>query len=201
MTDRLPAVYLLGDSICGGYGPLVQQALAGEAEVLVRPDNGKDSRILLTRAAEWLGERSYAVIHFNCGLHDIKLAHGVGTVHVPIDEYAANLNQLITLLRPRTRALIWARTTPVRDGQLNPNKRFDRLNRDVELYNRTADGVMKNAGVPSNDLHKVVLEAGLHTSMSADGVHFTEYGYSLLSGQVTAAIRTAIMKMAERTQD
>jgi acyl-CoA thioesterase-1 len=185
----LPTVYLLGDSISAGYAPFVEAALAGLCAVRLRPENGKDSRNLLARAPGWLGAERYAAIHVNCGLHDIKRAHGDPRLSVPLDEYEANLRQLVPLLRQWTGALIWARTTPVRDGQSVTSKSFDRLNRDVDAYNLVADRVMTGLRVPVNNLHGAVVNAGLDACLSPDGVHMTEFGYTVLAARVADALR------------
>ena len=189
MTQPLPTVYLLGDSISAGYAPGVAALLAGAAEVRLRPNNGRDSRHLLAHAAAWLGPERLAVIQFNCGLHDLKRGHATGEVAVPLDEYAANLRQLVPLLLEHAGAIVWARTTPVVDGQPNTSKGFDRFNRDVDAYNAAADAVMSELNVTSSDLHAAVVQVGAATCLSADGVHLTESGYAMLARTVSHNIR------------
>jgi lysophospholipase L1-like esterase len=184
----LPTVYLLGDSISAGYAPGVATALAGLAVVRLRPDNGKDSRNLLARAPEWLAAERYAAIHVNCGLHDIKRPKPAPDLTVPVKEYEANLRRLIALLRSSAPVVVWARTTPVVDGVVTP-KSFLRFNRDVDDYNLVADRVMADIGVPINDLHSAVFHAGPDLCLSPDGVHMTEFGYSILAGRVADALR------------
>jgi hypothetical protein len=65
----------------------VQAELATEVVVEVRPENGEDSRRVLARLGEWLGERRHDVIHFDCGLHDLKQPHRSGEFQVPLAEY------------------------------------------------------------------------------------------------------------------
>jgi lysophospholipase L1-like esterase len=136
------------------------------------------------------------VLHFNCGLHDLKRAHATGYLQVPLEEYEANLRRLVPLLRAQTVALVWARTTPVRDGQLNPQKHFDRLNGDVCAYNAIADRVMAELEVPINDLHTAVLDAGQERCLSWDGVHLTPEGYAAVAQKVAAAVLAALLGSA-----
>jgi acyl-CoA thioesterase-1 len=193
-------VFLLGDSITGdvggswahGYAELAAASLAGEALVSTPPENGEDSRKVLTRLEQWLGAGRYDLIHFNCGLHDIKRPHGADAIQVPIEEFAANLQEIVGRLRARAGIVIWARTTPVMDGQRVPTKPFDRFNRDVDAYNRVADRVMADLGVPSNDLHAAVLAAGIGRCLHSDGVHMTDEGNRVLAAQATAIIRRAL---------
>lgn len=185
-------VYLIGDSLAAGYADWVRHELWGVAVVHLRPENGKDSRHVLSRLALWLEDRVYDVIHFNCGLHDIKRSRDDGQTAVPLDEYERNLYQIVRLLKRHSRQLIWARTTPVVDGQPVLTKRFDRFNCDVDNYNRVADRVMAACGVPVNDLHGAVMMAGIENCLSEDGVHMTSEGNRVLGQQVARAIRSAL---------
>jgi lysophospholipase L1-like esterase len=147
---------------------------------------------VLRNLPDWLGSRRYDVIHFNCGLHDLKRAHEHEHLQVPLAEYEANLRAIIDQMRQGARTLIWARTTPVTDGQPEPSKPFDRFNADVDAYNAVADRVMQAAGITLNDLHSVIVGTGRERAISADGVHMTAFGTELLAARVTAAIRAAL---------
>jgi lysophospholipase L1-like esterase len=190
---HLPRVFLIGDSIAAGYADTVREHLAGRASVQLRPENGEDSRNLLRRAPAWLAGERFDVIHFNCGLHDIKRAHATCDLQVPIEEYERNLHQIVELLRPYAQTLIWARTTPVMDGQPVPWKGFDRFNRDVDAYNQVADAVMTGSGIALNDLHGAVVGAGLDMCLSEDGVHMTETGDRVLGEQVARVVGEAVI--------
>jgi acyl-CoA thioesterase-1 len=196
----MPTAYLIGDSIAGGYVAGVQAALAGEITIELRPENGEDSRRVLARATDWLGGRYYDLIHVNCGLHDIKRPHGSGSVQVPLEEYKANLRQIVTLLRPHAGVLVWARTTPVIDGQPVATKSFGRFNRDVDAYNHVADRVMADCGVAVNDLHLAILQAGTDACLSEDGVHMTDKGYSVLTRVVAATIRAVLASKGQELE-
>jgi len=187
----LPVIYLLGDSISAGYAPGVATALAGLAVVRLRPDNGKDSRNLLARAPEWLGAERYAAIHVNCGLHEIKRPKLAPELPISLDEYEANLRRLIPMLRRSAPVVVWARTTPVIDNVVT-RKSFARFSRDVDDYNVVADRVMADLGVPINDLNGAILNAGADLCLSPDGVHMTEFGYSILAGRVADALRPCL---------
>lgn len=196
---------LIGDSITGGFGGekagyalAVRQILAGQVLVDTLPANGGDSRNLLARLPEWLGETHYDLIHVNCGLHDIKRSHSSLDIQVPLDEYEANLHVLVTRLREQTTQLIWARTTPVIDGQLAPGKDFDRYNADVDAYNRTADQVMAEHSVVVNDLHEAILTAGIAICLTEDGVHMRAEGNRALARRVVESARRHLALGHER---
>jgi lysophospholipase L1-like esterase len=62
------------------------------------------------------------------------------------------------------------RTTPVDEPAHNRVKPFYRYAADVDAYNRIADAVMAEAGVPAADLHAFTLT--LDQPLGGDGVHF-----------------------------
>src|SRR5437773_1527533 len=68
----LPKVVLVGDSIADGYAPLVAKRLEGKAVIVTPPSSGGDSGIVLQNLEAWLAREKPAVVHLNCGLHDLK---------------------------------------------------------------------------------------------------------------------------------
>ena len=81
---KLPRVLIIGDSISIGYTSPTRKLLAGKANVHRIPENGGPSDNGTKKIKQWLGDSKWDVIHFNWGLHDIKL--GTGKHQVPIDE-------------------------------------------------------------------------------------------------------------------
>src|SRR5437660_9942532 len=86
----LPRVLLIGDSISIGYTVPVRELLKGKANVHRIPTNGGPTTNGIKHLDQWLGEGKWNVIHFNWGLHDIKLDKE-GKHQVPIEEYEKNL--------------------------------------------------------------------------------------------------------------
>ena len=76
------SILLLGDSIRMGYQPFVAELLRGAATVIGPKDNCEDSGKYLTHLDTWLAPAD--VIHFNCGLHDIKIDRQVGACKTPL---------------------------------------------------------------------------------------------------------------------
>src|SRR5207249_3545666 len=68
----LPRVLLLGDSIRLGYAQRAAALLAGTAVVASPTANGGDSANVLRHLSDWLASAQPEVVHFNCGLHDLK---------------------------------------------------------------------------------------------------------------------------------
>ena len=100
MVDNpaLPRVLLIGDSISIGYTVPVRKALAGKANVRRIPENAADTVNGLKKIESWLGDSHWDVIHFNWGLHDLKVTPEGGR-QVPIDAYEKNLASLVERLR------------------------------------------------------------------------------------------------------
>lgn len=183
---KLPRVLLIGDSISIGYTLEVRQLLAGKANVHRIPANGGPTNRGLEQLDRWLGMGRWDVIHFNWGLHDLKLMTN-GQHQVALADYEANLRQLVTRLKATNARLIWASTTPVPEGKLNPPRRVA----DVTQYNAAALRVMREAGVPVNDLHAFALPRLAEIQLPAN-VHFRPAGSAQLARPVAAAIATAL---------
>jgi predicted esterase len=176
----LPRVLLIGDSISIGYTVMVRERLGGRANLHRIPENGAHSRNGLEKMRAWLGDRTWDVIHFNFGLHDIK--RDANGCQIPIDEYERNLVGIVAILKATGAKLIWASTTPV-PAVSKPLRREE----DVIAYNAVAKKVMVSAGVTINDLHALVLPRGDDWRLK-DNVHFKPEGSLELAGAVTKAI-------------
>lgn len=182
-------IYIIGDSISIQYGPYLKSFLnglmeysrkEGEEEALLNLDqpsgaNGGDSsmvvRFLETKAAA--GGTDADLVLINCGLHDIKTDPATGIRQVPLEEYRANLRRIIEIVATMKRRLIWIRTTPC-DDQVHNSKgmTFHRFAADGEAYNRAADQIMQESGVPSIDL--CTFTSNLGADLYCDHVHFHE---------------------------
>ena len=76
---------MLGDSIRIGDAPFVTKLLDGKAVVISPSPNGQDSGNVLRNLEEWVLKESPDVVHFNAGLHDLKLKDK--SYQVPLVEY------------------------------------------------------------------------------------------------------------------
>ena len=195
-APSLPQVLLLGDSIRLGYAPIVTKKLDGKAVVLSPKPNGGDTATTLKNLDAWIGETKPAVIHFNCGLHDLKLDKKSKTHQVPLDQYTANLREIVARLRKVTPNLIFASITPIIDDRHTQRKaEFDRLDADVKKYNAAALQLMTELGVPVNDLNRIVHEGGADTLLAKDGTHYTPAGSERLADAVNDSIRRQLYAM------
>ncbi len=189
--SELPRVLLLGDSIRIGYAPLVAKKLDGIA-VVVHPgmENCADTPTTLKGLDRWLAEAKPAVVHFNCGLHDLKLDKKTKAHQVPLDRYEANLKQIVERLRKATPHVVFATTTPILDDRHAARKAgFDRFDADVKRYNEAATKVLLSLGVPVHDLNRIVVENGPAKLLGKDGTHYTPEGYERLADAVADCIK------------
>ena len=184
MSDK-PTAILIGDSICMGYRPLVKQRLAKKIDILGIEGNGGDSGCILENLDEWMIKRDATLIHLNCGLHDLKFERDKKAHQQLLKIYQANLNRIVERLKNETaKRLVWATTTPVIDERHNAVKEFDRYLGDVEAYNRAATTIMREAGIPINDLYSAIQNDDVSTCLGNDGVHITDRGNRILTEAV-----------------
>lgn len=205
-NPALPNVLLLGDSISIAYTRPVRAMLQTKANVFrpmmpdgQRPANCGETRMGLANFDTWVGHTAWDVIHFNWGAWDFCYRHPDskvqgkrdkvnGTLSVPPDEYARNLEQLVLRLKATGAKLIWASTTVV------PENEAGRFIGDDAKYNRIAEVIMKRHGIAIDDLYTVSKNFdGKYSVKPGDG-HFTPAGSDLLARQVAAAILEALPK-------
>lgn len=181
----LPRVLLIGDSISMGYTVPVRKLLAGKANLHRIPTNGGPTTNGIANLKKWLGDGKWDVIHFNWGLHDLKL---IDNKHqVPIDEYEKNLRELVTQLKATNAKLIWCSTTPVPDGASIRNKD------DGPKYNAVAKKIMDEMQVPIDDLYEFALPQ-LDKIQLKENVHFSPAGSEVLAQQVVKSIEQFLPK-------
>ncbi len=184
----LPRVLLIGDSISVGYTLPTRKLLQGKVNLHRIPTNGGPTLRGLESIDKWLGKDKWDVIHFNWGLHDLKIMPH-GKHQVALDAYEKNLATLVKRLKATGAKLIWASTTPVPAGTLKP----PRSNSDVIAYNAVAKKIMDAHGVAIDDLYAFALPR-LKEIQRPVNVHFTEKGSQALATQVAASILQALGK-------
>jgi lysophospholipase L1-like esterase len=187
--SKKPTALLIGDSICMGYRPLVKQRLADKVKVIGIDDNGGDSGNILQHFDEWVLNSNADLIHFNCGLHDLRIDPKTGKHQQPIDAYSENLRQIIQRLQNGTKAkLVWATSTPVIDEKHNAVKEFHRYECNVEAYNKVATAIMTEASITIDDLFSVIMNDKIEDCLLDDGVHMSEHGNDLLIDAVSECV-------------
>jgi len=174
--NKLPRILLLGDSICNGYQSSVRDALAGVAYVSFWATSKCTSdRSYLKKLSYILEEYDYSVIHFNNGLHSLSSNRG---------EWETGLRSALKLIKEKSKGakLIWATSTPLKDPDLTEKAR--------EL-NNIAARVMKEEGIPTNDLFALMdpLDRG---KVWTDTYHYNAEGKKMQATQVSEHIRAAL---------
>jgi hypothetical protein len=179
----LPRVLLIGDSISIGYTLPTRELLKGVANVHRVRENCGPTHTAAPKLAKWLGDGKWDVIHFNWGLHDIKLdANGKHQVE-PAD-YEAHLRAMVKRLKATGAKLVWATTTPVPEGKLSPLRKPG----DEVAYNAIARRVMQENGAAVDDLYEFAKGRLSEIQLPAN-VHFNKDGYKALAEKVAAAIK------------
>jgi acyl-CoA thioesterase-1 len=183
---KLPRVLLIGDSISMGYTVPVRNLLKGKANIHRIPENGGPTTNGVAKLEKWLGNAKWDVIHFNWGLHDLKVMPD-GQRQVPPDAYEKNLRELVQRLKATGARLIWASTTPVPAGKLNPARKPS----DVTVYNAIAKRIMEENQIATDDLYRFALPQLTKIQQPAN-VHFTANGSEALASQVASSIEKAL---------
>ncbi|MCU0246523.1 MAG: SGNH/GDSL hydrolase family protein [Bryobacter sp.] len=184
ITDEagLPRVLLIGDSISIGYTLPVRELLKGQANVHRIPENAAHTNNGVAKLEKWLGDKPWDLIHFNFGLHDLRIMDH-GKHQVAIEQYEANLRTIVARLKQTGARLIWCSTTPVPEGKVSP----PRNPADVTLYNAAARRVMEAEGIAVDDLYAFALPR-LSAIQRPANVHYTDEGSRVLAGEVARVI-------------
>lgn len=187
-TPGLPRVLIIGDSISIGYTKPVRDLLKDKANVHRIPVNGGPTKNGMANIDKWLGTEKWDVIHFNWGIHDLKYMPDEKRQVEPAD-YEANLRALVAKMKATGAKLIWATTTPIPDGELNPPRRFGK----VPEYNAIAQKVMSENGVAIDDLNAAITPQVAKLQNPKD-VHFSAAGSKFLAEEVAKSIEAALKK-------
>lgn len=189
----LPRVLLIGDSIVGGYGPTVGKLLEGRATVDVygNPYNQANNNWHSELKGILASNGPYAVIHFNLGLHGYRKGD------IPEGKFEALTAKCVETLHQGAPGakIIWASTTPIvttnRPFALDPE-----VNPVIVDHNARAARVMKQYGIPVNDLYGLILP---HLDRShGDRFHWQGEGYTLM-GEAVAHIVEAQLPSRQYT--
>lgn len=171
---------LLANEPSGQPRRAILQRLA-EKDIGAEAINGGDSACVLAylKARDSSKTPPWTILLLNCGLHDLRTDPNSRARQVAPVTYAQNLDEIVRLAARTSIQAVWLRTTPVADDRhqrLNPE--FHRFNADVEDYNRIADAIMDQAGIPRIDLYRYTLGLsavfGSLDALFADHVHFIE---------------------------
>lgn len=194
-TD-LPNVLIIGDSISIGYTKPLAIMLKGKANLVHNPGNAAHTGHGIANLDKWLGETTWAVIHFNHGLHDLKYvdengknvtSKEAGHMQIDLEQYGKNMEAIVIRLKETGAKLIFATTTPYPDKPGGPLREKG----DAEKYNALALRVMKKNDIAVNDLYSFALPQ-LKELQRPKNVHFTPEGSKALAQEVERHILKAL---------
>ncbi|MCK5738210.1 SGNH/GDSL hydrolase family protein [bacterium] len=167
-------VILIGDSIRLSYYEEVAKMLVDSATVTGPEDNCRFSAYTLFNLSSWVPDDDYDVIQWNNGQWDTCYMPD-GKIHTPLATYLELQERIASILRKKTKRLIFATTTPVWPEQFTSGSILPRRNSDIKEYNIAATDLLRKQGVEINDLHSVI-NADIKKYISDDMVHLTEEG-------------------------
>jgi len=189
---KLPNVLLVGDSISIGYTLKVRALLKGKANVMRPGENCGATTRGIDKIDLWLGDTKWDVVHFNFGAHDVKrFKTGDKKNFTSLENYVKNLTDITRRIKAKSPAVIFATCTPVPPEIDDGNYLFD--NADVIRYNEAARALMREQGVPVNDLYNLVYPV-LSQYQRPRNVHFADKGSEFLAKQVAKFIEDALPK-------
>lgn len=175
----LPRVLLIGDSITRGYRPTVTDKLKDKVHVdMFSTSKGVNDPAFEKELRYMLNEYEYVAVHFNNGLH---------ASHMSEELYRSSLERAVDIIRERCpkAILLWAQSTPITE-KTDSAVLDEKMNGQVLRRNETAAEVMKERGIPVNDLYSLI--DGRPGFRLSDGYHYTEDGYRFLGLAVAERI-------------
>ena len=192
-----PKVLLLGDSIRMSYQPIVANALQGFADVVGPEENCQYSLYTLASLERWLDQLGNPdIVHWNNGIHDVGHNPARSPLQIPIEMYRLILEFILQRLQGTGAQIIWATSTPVHPERPFVNDQWSWRNEEIEQYNSVALDLMKNRGIPVNDLHSIVM-SDVDGNLSEDQLHLSEIGKANCADAVVASIRKYLPKMPD----
>ncbi len=187
MTGK-PGILLLGDSIRASYEPHVAKLLDGKAVVTGPSDNCQYSSFTLESIDKWINELGKPdIVHWNNGLHDCGHNPDRNPIQIPIEEYKANLEAILVLLRKLTPTVIWATTTPTHPSRKFLETEWSWRNEEITNYNQVARDLMQKHNVPINDLHDLI-SADPDNYLCEDLLHLSPAGQKVCAQEVAIHI-------------
>ncbi|MEL7529726.1 MAG: SGNH/GDSL hydrolase family protein [Bacteroidota bacterium] len=197
-TQDKANILIIGDSISIGYTPFVKERLAHTARVVHNPGNAQHTATGLAKVEDWLAEGEWDIVQFNWGLWDLCYRHPDskvqgkrdkknGTLTHTVEQYVANLDSIVNILKSKTDAkLIFVTTTYV------PENEAGRYTQDAPRYNEAAKKLMQKHAILVNDIYDASLKIHQELGKGSDNVHYSKPGYAKLSEMVSDFLQTEI---------
>jgi len=177
---KLPNVLLLGDSITRNYFSQVTKDLGGIANVyLLSSSTSVGDARLPRQIAEFAALQgvSFAVVHFNNGLHGWGYSEAQFKSGFPI------FLQAVQRLAGSGR-LIWTTITPVKAEASN-----GATNSRIDARNQIARAFVEAERIAIDDQHALMAQ---HAELYQDTLHFNMAGSAIMGAQAATTIRRAL---------
>lgn len=205
-----PRIYLLGDSLTqssfniGGWGAVIAESFSRRCDVLARGLSGYNTRAWRHALPLVLGPedaRAVAAVVIMLGTSDSAEPQGPEGSHVPVDEYADNLAQMLDYLNGvcgiSLQKIILVTPPPI-DEQLwlaktkRQGKTTRRTSTSVTTYAKACARVGSEKGVRVVDAH-VQFSLDAHWSrLLADGMNLSPAGSHKLTTIILPALKEVV---------
>ena len=178
-------ISLLGDSIrLLGYGKETEKLLGKDFEVFQPEENCRFAKYTLRGIYEWRKNmKGSEIVHFNVGLWDTCTLFD-NESFTDLDEYVKNTVKIAKILKDNYGKVIFATTTPVRQGKPDNN------NAIIDKYNAAVVPELSKMGVRINDLNALVRQ-DVDRYICDDLIHLSAEGIELCAKAVADAIKEA----------
>ncbi|MFK7920755.1 MAG: SGNH/GDSL hydrolase family protein, partial [Bacteroidia bacterium] len=203
-NQKKPSILIIGDSISIGYTPFVKESLVKQAVVIHNPGNAQHTGTGLAKIEEWLAEGDWDIVQFNWGLWDLCYRHPDskvqgnrdkinGTLTYTLDQYAANLDSIVSILKSNTEAkLIFVTTSYV------PENEAGRYTDDAIKYNDVAKKIMQKHSILVNDIYAPSIPIHQQFGKGSDDVHYSKQGYKKLSELVASFLKAEMASLKSK---
>ena len=190
-TETKPKILIIGDSISIGYTPFVKEHFGDRAMVSHNPGNAQHTGTGLKKIQQWIEGKEWDIIQFNWGLWDLCYRHSDskvqgnrdkvnGQLTYSAEDYAANLDSIVSTLKKKTKAkLIFVTTSYV------PENEAGRFQSDAIKYNNVAKLIMEKHSIIVNDIYEQSKQIHKESGKGSDDVHYTKEGYQKLGKLVS----------------
>lgn len=198
-------ILLLGDSLTQlafeGWGATLAHVYQRRADVVNRGCSGYNTEFFKRLALPKLCCNVILVIIF-FGANDAALQDQDPHHYVPVEDYAKNLQELVSRVQERYQNPRLLLVTP---PPLDHEQRLafqverygdqatgvlERTTENTERYAQACIGVGRHRKVPVVDVFHNMLNAGKHGRFLCDGLHFSTAGHDFVAEQVLSAIAT-----------
>ena len=228
---------MTGDSITqrghnvvdGGWASLIADAYVRRVDIFNRGYSGYNTRWAKFLLADTFGHGPAGgvdgggtgtpdLVTIWFGANDHSLKHENERQHVPVDEYGANLRDIVAYVRARhpSAAILLLTPPPVceagrlraqieRHGAENATGRAERTDAQARAYARACVAAGAACGVPVVDLWTAMTEAAADTDSTvgtavggflSDGLHLNAVGNAFVAERVLASIAAHFPRLA-----